>query len=91
MPTRYFECKEDGSSKFWEITWEVASLEYETRWGPIGGTGTRKAKSFSTKNDRDADVNKIIRSKLIKGYQEKKTIKEESKSIKSTDDYLEIW
>lgn len=96
MPTRYFECKYDGSSKFWEITWDTPglSMEYETRWGPIGGAGTRKVKSFTTQAERNIDLNKIIKSKLAKGYLEKKiTQKEETKKEvkKPSHDYLEIW
>ena len=93
MPTRYFECKEDGHSKFWEISWPGDKGEYTTRWGPIGSLGTSKKKVFNSLAEAATDLEKIVRSKVTKGYKEKKIVQKEEKKepVNKKPDYLEIW
>jgi len=64
---RYFECKTEGSNKFWNIR-KVETIKFETRWGKIGTLGTIKAKIFTNNYHRNMAYNKLIQSKLVKGY-----------------------
>lgn len=66
---RYFECVEDGSSKFWEV-W-VEDKDLKTRWGKIGTDGCITTKTFATPEKAQLEAEKLTKEKLGKGYEEK--------------------
>src|SRR5579871_2092270 len=61
-------CTEDGSSKFWEGTVEGASLT--VFFGKIGTKGQTKTKEFPSAEKAQAELAKLIKEKLGKGYVE---------------------
>jgi predicted DNA-binding WGR domain protein len=65
---RRFELNEGKSSKFWEVS-QVTS-ELHIRWGRIGTTGQSQTKSFADEAKAAAALDKLIREKVAKGYQE---------------------
>lgn len=75
MSKRYFEfVGEDpgrgvsSSEKFWEITIEDSTLTI--RFGKIGGKGQTTVKEFASPEDVDAEAERLIASKVKKGYVE---------------------
>ena len=74
LPRRY-ECTVGGSSKFWTIQ-KIKKLYptghffgYMTSWGKIGKKGQSKEKWFGGMTyTRNVEYNKLINSKLKKGY-----------------------
>jgi len=70
---RRFEYIDSKSNKFWEI-WKGTSptgvWTFTTQWGRIGNKGQRKTRSYGSTWLRNADYNKLISSKLKKGYTE---------------------
>ena len=66
---RYFECVEDGTSKFWEI-WTEAN-EVVTQWGKIGTPGRETRKSFPDAAKAKKEYDKLLADKTSKGYVEK--------------------
>ncbi len=66
---RYFECVEDGASKFWEV-W-VEGNDLKTRWGKIGTEGRITVKMFATPEKAQQEAAKLTQEKLAKGYEEK--------------------
>lgn len=76
MSTRYFEFSGDddqrgsvGSSKFWEVT--ITENSVSVRFGKIGANGQTTLKSFTTPKEAQAEVDKLVASKVKKGYVEK--------------------
>jgi predicted DNA-binding WGR domain protein len=65
---RRFEFQEGGSSKFWEVSQEGAS--FTVRYGRIGAAGTSKTTTLDSPEAAAAEVEKLIREKTRKGYQE---------------------
>ncbi len=65
---RHFTCTEDGSSKFWEVI--VKENELTIRFGRIGTNGQTQTKTFTTPDAARREQEKLIRSKLAKGYAE---------------------
>lgn len=63
-----YENTRNGSNKFWEI--EINGNWFATRWGAIGTQGQRKIKTFANPTIARAEYNKLIISKLRKGYTE---------------------
>jgi predicted DNA-binding WGR domain protein len=66
---RYFTCVEDGSSKFWEVV--VNDIVLTVRFGRIGTKGQSQAKTFTTAEAALREQEKLIRSKVSKGYEER--------------------
>jgi DNA ligase 1 len=66
---RYFECTEDGASKFWEIS--VDGSDVTTNWGKIGTSGQTKTKSFADGAKAKKEYDKLIEEKASKSYIEK--------------------
>jgi DNA ligase-1 len=66
---RYFECTEDGSSKFWEISME--GNDVTCGWGKIGTSGQTKTKSFADEAKAKKEYDKLLEEKTSKGYVEK--------------------
>lgn len=65
---RYFEYKDNKSSKFWEIC--VQGSDVTVRFGKIGGTGQTQSKSFNDPALAYAHAEKLIIGKAKKGYHE---------------------
>jgi DNA ligase-1 len=65
---RYFEYKDNKSSKFWEIC--VLGSDVTVRFGKIGGTGQTQSKSFNDPALAYAHAEKLIMAKAKKGYHE---------------------
>jgi predicted DNA-binding WGR domain protein len=65
---RYFEFVEGKSSKFWEIT--VRTNNVTVRFGRIGTEGQIQAKVLADVSTAVKHAEKLIASKLKKGYQE---------------------
>jgi predicted DNA-binding WGR domain protein len=65
---RYFTCNEDGASKFWEVS--VSGTELTVRFGRIGTKGQVQTKVFANQEGALREREKLIRSKVGKGYVE---------------------
>ena len=65
---RYFECVEEGASKFWEL--RVDGTEMTVRWGKIGTNGQLKKKTFATAEVAVREAAKLMAEKTSKGYRE---------------------
>ncbi|MBL9203465.1 MAG: WGR domain-containing protein [Opitutaceae bacterium] len=65
---RHFICTEEGTSKFWEVT--VLDAQLTVRFGRLGTKGQTQTKAFSTAEAAWREREKLIRSKLAKGYAE---------------------
>jgi predicted DNA-binding WGR domain protein len=71
MPgARRFEFEEDGSSKFWEVV--VAGNVCTVRFGKIGSAGQKKPKSLASPEAAQKEMDKLVREKTGKGYEEVK-------------------
>ena len=68
MATQRFTCSEDGTSKFWEISVEGATLT--VRYGKLGSEGQAKTKALATPEQAEAERAKLVREKTRKGYVE---------------------
>jgi predicted DNA-binding WGR domain protein len=68
--TRYFENRDDSSSKFWEIT--LDGTRHSVRFGRIGSAGQLSSKEFTDENQANLHSERLIREKLSKGYREVK-------------------
>jgi predicted DNA-binding WGR domain protein len=66
--TRRFEIVEGSSSKFWEVT--VVGNTYTVTYGRIGSAGVSKTTAAASPEAAAAEVGKLVREKLKKGYQE---------------------
>ncbi|MCX8584997.1 MULTISPECIES: WGR domain-containing protein [unclassified Gilliamella] len=65
----YLEFKDTLSNKFWYITQQDESLTIV--FGKIGAKGQTQVKTFSSPADAEKEANKLIKSKIKKGYEEK--------------------
>ncbi len=65
---RRFELVEGTSSKFWQIVRDSASILVQ--FGRIGTNGQAQQKSFDSDVAAEAEVTKLIREKVKKGYAE---------------------
>jgi len=58
------------SSKFWQVTQDGKKLTIV--FGKIGTNGQTTEKSFASEDEATAEMEKLIKSKTKKGYQEVK-------------------
>ncbi|MBN1412142.1 MAG: WGR domain-containing protein [Spirochaetales bacterium] len=65
---RRFEYKDSKSNKFWEI--ELKDITVTVHFGRIGSSGQAAAKRFTTRELAEKEYNKLISSKIKKGYKE---------------------
>jgi len=72
---RYFENRDSTHNKFWQIEW--GDTWFTTSWGKIGTLGQSTTKTFFNSDVCFREREKIINSKLNKGYAE---VKKQSKS-----------
>lgn len=63
---RRFEFEGGTSSKFWQIS--VRGAELHIRFGRIGTAGQTSVKTCSDAAKAEREADKLIRSKLAKGY-----------------------
>ncbi len=68
MITRRFEMIAGGSFKFWEVT--VTGCSVSVRYGRIGTNGQSQTTSFHTEDEAQRHAEKLISSKIAKGYAE---------------------
>jgi len=66
MAKRYFEFKDDKSSKFWEI--DVNGNDVTVRFGRIGASGQTQTKTFGDAAVAQKHADKLIAEKTEKGY-----------------------
>ena len=62
----YLEFKDDKSSKFWSI--ELNDKSFTVVYGKIGAAGKADSKSFASATEAEKEANKLLNSKLKKGY-----------------------
>ena len=65
---RYFEFRNEKSSKFWEIS--LRSAQHTVRFGRIGSSGQSQTKSFTDDSAAQLDAARLIQEKTRKGYYE---------------------
>lgn len=68
MKKRMFQCVNDKSCKFWEVWVDDSSLF--TRYGKIGVAGQITEKQYDSEDEANLQAEKIIVSKIKKGYLE---------------------
>ena len=66
---KYLEYSDLQSNKFWYITKQNESLTIV--FGKVGAKGQTQVKTFLSPADAEKEANKLIRSKIKKGYEEK--------------------
>lgn len=92
---RTFEFTDGSSRKFWNI--EVTGTYYQVKFGKIGSNGQTQRKTFATATEAQAEMDKLIKEKLKKGYVEttpKAVASEEAgfhKSLTDNPDDLAGW
>lgn len=74
--TRSFQCTEGTSSKFWMIS--VTGASHTVEFGRIGTKGQVKTKTFRSADEAREDVERLIASKLAKGYVELPSVKRQA-------------
>lgn len=62
-----YEFQEGSSHKFWEITLEDRS--FTTRYGKVGADGQSTVKSWSSPAEAKREYDKLVASKVKKGYE----------------------
>ncbi|MCU0720025.1 MAG: WGR domain-containing protein [Pirellula sp.] len=67
---RRFELIDGKSSKFWTV--QVVKDSVVTQWGRIGSAGQTTTKSYSSNDKAQSEMDKLIREKTGKGYQQVK-------------------
>lgn len=70
--THYLEFKDDKSSKFWMIT--VDGNTHTVTYGKIGSDGKSTTKEFDSSTEATSSAQKLLESKLKKGYEAAATI-----------------
>lgn len=68
MPRHELEFRDEKSAKFWHI--ELQGCAHTVRYGRIGTTGQSKTKEFSDQREAEKSYQKLLASKLKKGYRE---------------------
>lgn len=66
MTARRFVYISDEHSKWWEI--EIVGIDVITRYGRIGNAGQETIKSFNSEEQAKLAADKLVSSKLKKGY-----------------------
>jgi len=69
MTKRYFECVNEDSNKFWEVT--HVDKKVDILFGKIGTKGQSIQKNFSDPTEASAYVENVVGEKIKKGYKEK--------------------
>ena len=66
MANAALDFKDEKSNKFWNL--ESDNKTFSTSWGRVGTFGQSQEKTFSSKDRCDREANKLIASKIKKGY-----------------------
>lgn len=74
------------SNKFWQIT--VAEKSFAVTYGKIGSAGKVNVKEFSSAEACEKEANRLIQSKLKKGYQPAETAQREIQESAMTESYF---
>jgi len=82
---KYFRYTDDSSDKYWEIIFEENRLQ--VFFGKIGSAGRIEEKKYATSEECLKEVDKLIKSKLKKGYQE---VAVSSRMVKDASTLIEI-
>ena len=69
MAKTRLEYKDKASQKFWEAS--AAGSTINIKYGRLGTTGQSSVKKMSTSDDAKKEIEKLIKSKLKKGYKKK--------------------
>ena len=69
MAKTRLEYKDKASQKFWEVS--AAGITIKIKYGRLGTTGQSSVKKMSTSDDAKKEIEKLIKSKLKKGYKKK--------------------
>jgi predicted DNA-binding WGR domain protein len=81
---RRYECTIEGHNKFWEI-WIEGDSTLVTKWGAIGTSGSENSRLVA-KYNLDSEYEKLVSSKLKKGYVLKTKFPQKNIPIKVTID-----
>jgi predicted DNA-binding WGR domain protein len=81
MSKRYFEYRDEKSSKFWEV--EVKDKNIVISFGRIGTKGQKKTKTMASHGEAKREAEKLITQKIKKGYVE---MSSPSKEISQPED-----
>lgn len=65
---QYYACSSGSSHKFWAIWSPTGTYRFRTFWGRIGNNPQETEKVFHSGWARDDVADKLIQSKLNKGY-----------------------
>jgi predicted DNA-binding WGR domain protein len=65
---RYFALKDEKSDKYWSI--EKTDSSFLINYGKVGSEGQKTEKTFSTEEDCQKEIDKLIAAKTKKGYVE---------------------
>jgi len=65
--SQYLEYRDEKSAKFWTI--EVQGNSHTVRYGRIGTDGRTSTKEFDSEEEAQKSADKLLQSKLKKGYQ----------------------
>jgi predicted DNA-binding WGR domain protein len=87
---KYFEFKDDKSSKFWEISMEEGSKSFSVRFGKIGTNGSDSAKDFESSDKALKEAEKLIAEKTKKGYVESGAEKTSTPTVNYKDEWNSI-
>lgn len=74
--TIYLEYNDEKASKFWTITLQDNS--HTVTYGKIGTKGQSKTKTFDTPEKAQKDLEKLVKAKRKKGYEETNSNQEEA-------------
>ena len=69
MAKARLEYKDKASQKFWEIS--VTGSTINIKFGRLGTKGQNSVKKMSTPDAAEKEIEKLIKSKLKKGYKKK--------------------
>ncbi len=67
--TQRYELTDDKASKFWQI--QLVDCEITTTWGRVDSKGRSSTKTYETREKAEAAYEKLVKSKLNKGYVKK--------------------
>jgi len=69
MAKTRLEYKDKASQKFWEVS--AAGSTINVKYGRLGTKGQNSVKKMSTPDAAEKEIEKLIKSKLKKGYKKK--------------------
>src|SRR5688500_14403163 len=64
----YFEKREDGKTKWWEITREAEGHRFHVSWGVLGARGQGMTCTRDSPEDCERVITSKVREKLKAGY-----------------------